>query len=116
MSFKECSCGKVWRTRNDLLADPDVELVGYQTNFKDLEAGLFLFNHLAPKCETTIAIAAGMFTDLHKGPIFKERRTGSKDCRGYCLKRKSLAGCLAQCECAYVRDVLVRVKRWKKSA
>ena len=96
------------------MSDPTVIVVGYQVDFGQLEAGLFLFNHHFGGCRTTMAIPAGEFLDLHKGPIFKDRLTGSRECLGYCLHRDNLQPCPAQCECAFVRDVLDEVAHWPK--
>jgi len=114
VSFKECGCGHKWETREDFMSDPTVEVVGYQVNFGNLQAGLFLFNHGIGKCRTTLAIPAGDFLDLHKGPIFKERLLGTPECGGECLHRDTLRPCPARCECSFVRDVLTEVVHWPK--
>lgn len=102
--FKMCpSCSFQWRTRDHFLLDSDLEIVGYQVNFANLEEGLFLFNH---SCKTTLAIRAGAFKDLHDGPVVAERATGTEACPGHCLHRYDLNPCPAQCECNYVREVI----------
>ncbi len=109
--FKVCTmCGANWQTRSEFLADPLVVTIGYQANFKQLTLGLFFFNHEA--CKTTLAIKASLFTDLHSGTMFRERLTGTRDCPGYCTHKNELRPCPAQCECAYVRDVLDQVTHW----
>ena len=85
--------------------------IGYQVNFKSLDAGIFLFNH---RCKGTLAIPAEQFRDLYKGPIFKERATGSDDCPGHCLHEDQLDPCPVRCECAYVREILQIIRRWPK--
>jgi hypothetical protein len=110
--FKTCTkCGHVWPERENFLVDPDLRLVGYQVNFENLKAGLFLFNH---GCGTTLAIPAEAFTDLHRGPIFHERLKGAPSCPDICLHQDNFKPCPAACECAYVREVLDRVARWPK--
>lgn len=38
--FKVCpNCQKEWETRSDFIYDPDIEIIGYQVHFKDLERG-----------------------------------------------------------------------------
>jgi hypothetical protein len=112
--FKECTmCGKVWRERGELLTDRDVRVSGYIAHFKELELGLFLFNH--EPCKSTLAVKAKRFIDLVKGPIFVERMTGTEECPGYCLHKTELRPCPAKCECAHVRNVLDRVARWMKT-
>jgi len=111
--FKTCShCGRPWSGRNPFLADPAVELVGYQSFLEELELGLFLFNH--SDCGTTLAIPAGEFADLHDGPVFSERLTGTDACAGLCQQRRSLEPCPNRCECAWVREVLQVVRAWPK--
>jgi hypothetical protein len=108
--FKHCTvCGAEWASRDAFLADPAVTLVGYQVNFIDLCAGLFLFDH---SCGTTLAIPAAAFADLHKGPICTTRIAGTDECPGYCLRREELGLCPARCECAFVRDILHMIRNW----
>jgi len=113
MIFKECpKCKSEWNSRADFLSDPEINIIGYQVNFKQLELGLFLFNHLS--CKTTVSIAAKEFSDLYNGPYFQERKTGSDSCPSYCLNKSELRSCPEACECAYVRQVVDKVNRWEK--
>ena len=110
--FKICSmCRQPWETRNDFLVDPELHLVGYQTNFEELRAGLFLFNHV---CMGTIAIKAQAFVNLYDGPMYKERLTESDECPGYCLNKTELRPCPSKCECAFVREVLQIITHWPR--
>ncbi|UCG05207.1 MAG: hypothetical protein JSV83_14935 [Desulfobacterales bacterium] len=112
-AFKTCTyCEYPWLSREEFLRDPNITLVGYQVNFEELELGLFLFNH--ETCRTTMAIRAGLFKDLYKGPVFKERQTGFEQCPEYCLHQDILDICREKCECAYVREVLQKVRHWPK--
>lgn len=111
-AFKQCTnCSTRWSSRPRFLADPDIEIIGYQVHFKRLEAGLFLFNH---SCKGTFSIRAKEFRDLYTGPVFTERATGGDDCPGYCLRKDELRSCPALCECAYVREILQIVVEWPK--
>jgi len=111
--FKKCSCCDIpWFTRNEFLQDKNLELVGYQANFSHLELGFLLFNHL--RCKSTLSVPAGVFRDLYDGPVFAERLTGEDPCPGYCLHEELLQSCDAQCECAYVREIMQIVKDWPK--
>jgi hypothetical protein len=113
--FKICpKCDTAWQNRENFLQDPSVELAGYQVNFKDLKAGLFLFNHVS--CETTLSVRAEFFLDLYKGPIFRERKHGTDDCPKYCLYENNVMTCPAQCECSYVRVVLNKISKMKERA
>lgn len=112
VSFKHCTCcAAKWRAREDFLSDPEITLVGYQAHFEDLRAGFFLFNHT---CRTTLAVTVELLQDLYHGPIFRQRATGGPDCMGYCLHRGELRACPAQCECAFVREILQIVRTWPK--
>jgi len=111
-SFKKCSkCGFEWRERASFLTDPNLEMVGYQVHFEQLQAGLFLFNHT---CRTTLAIEAGEFQDLYDGPIFTEKLTSTGDCQGRCLQPSDLHPCLSKCECAFVRNIAQLIRHWPK--
>jgi hypothetical protein len=110
--FKKCpNCGFKWESRENLLTDDKLFLIGYQANFKELATGLFYFNH---SCEGTLAIPAYLFGDLYDGPIFSDRATDDEECPGYCLHREELRPCPAECECAYVREIVQIIKNWPK--
>ncbi len=112
-AFKTCTnCHREWPTRDDLLSDPTVAVVGYQVNFDELELGFFLFTD--NRCGTTLAVPAETFTDLYDGPVHQDRRTGQDDCPGYCLMKEELRPCPAKCECAAIRLLLLMVMHWPK--
>ena len=112
MCFKICSkCGFVWPERASFLSDPDLRMVGYQADFAELMAGLFLFNHI---CGTALAIKADDFRDLYDCPMFTERLRDTKECGGYCLHKSDLHPCPAKCNCAYVREIVQVILNWPK--
>ncbi len=112
--FKDCPhCGTRWPCRNQFLADPGLELVGYQVDFLDLRLGLLLFNH--HPCGTTLAIRAESLEDLYDGPVYTKRQTGSEACQGHCLRRDDLDRCFVLCECAWVREILQIIRDWPKT-
>jgi hypothetical protein len=112
--YKTCTlCGFVWESRHQMLCDPNVVLVGYQVNFEQLVAGLFLFNH---SCGTTFSLPAKSFRDLYDGEVFIDRAVGSDQCPGHCLHKSNLMPCPAQCECAFVREIIKRIKNWPKTS
>lgn len=111
--FKQCTrCRKIWVDCFDFLSDPAVILRAYQVSFEELEEGIFLFEH---SCKTSLSIVAGDFSHLYDGPIFEERATGTDECPGYCLKMSNFERCPVRCECAYIREVLQRIKFWPKN-
>ena len=111
-SFKTCSkCGFVWPERVSFLSDPQLRIVGYQVDFDELMAGLFLFNH---SCGITFSVRAGDFQDLYNGPIFMERLNGTEKYQSYCLHQNDLHPCPAKCECAYVLEITQVVAKWPK--
>ncbi|MEI6787976.1 MAG: hypothetical protein WCL49_05805 [bacterium] len=114
-TFKTCShCRHDWSTREKFLADPLVQIIGYQVNFDHLKAGLFLFNHLNEHCLTTISLKVDEFSSLFTGDVFEDRLTGSAECPGYCLNKNSLKSCPAKCECNYVREVIQLILKYPK--
>ena len=111
-TFKRCStCGYGWKTRERLLEDPDLRIIGYQVNFRELEEGFFLFNHT---CGTSLGLMAGDFRGFYQGPVFFERATGTTECPEFCLHKSELRPCPAKCECAYVREIIQVIKDWPK--
>jgi len=111
--FKSCpSCNQSWEFREEFLADASLELVGYQAHFKNLEQGLFLFNHHV--CKSTIAVESGRFASLYQGPIYAKNIMGTDSCPEYCLVKSNLESCPEQCECNYVREIIQIIKAWKK--
>ena len=113
--FKKCSCGSQWRTRELFLSDPHIELTGYMADCEKLKLGLLLFLHRKKNCCTTLTIYAGQVKDLYRGPIFKKKLTGTRQCPGICFREEIMAACPRQCECAWVTVVLEKIKKWKKT-
>jgi hypothetical protein len=97
--------------RSDFLGDPHIRLTGYQCHFEKLTLGLFLFTH---SCGGTLSLPAEKFLDLHRGPIYQQRLTGTKDCPGYCLRDCELRPCPNACECAYIRNILDILNNFEK--
>jgi hypothetical protein len=112
-AYKTCPvCKKNWADREDFISDPQIKLLGYQANFNVLTLGIILFNHEI--CRDTLALEVADFQDLYKGPIYRERLTGSETCPEYCVHECELKPCPQKCECAWVRDVLDCLSRWPK--
>ena len=111
--FKQCpSCKEVWQTQQKFLDDHNLEIIGYQVNFNNLELGLFLFNHAT--CRTTLSITAKSFRNMYSGPVFTVRKTFGEECPEYCLKKSVLDPCPVHCECAYVREIIQIIRNREK--
>lgn len=109
--FKLCPCcQRKWSDREEFLADPGLEVVGYQADLEFLEEGLFYFNHRISGCGSTIVIGVSCFLDLYSGPRYTERQTLLEGCPRFCIDKNQLTRCDAVCECAFVREVLQIVK------
>lgn len=106
-------CKKVWQDRDVFLQDTSLEISGYQVDFESLEMGLFLFTHKVDGCFSTLSVKAKEFYDLNPGKQYSERRTLKDNCPTYCLFKDNLEECRAQCECAFVRDLLLILQKIK---
>ena len=110
--FKQCSvCQQTWHVREKFLADPGIEIIGYQVSFGEIKDGLFLFNHL---CKTTLALKVKQFDDFCRGIRYDAEATGTDACSGYCLDMSDLRRCDTACKYAYVRDILQIIRGWPK--
>ncbi|HEY3330960.1 MAG TPA: hypothetical protein VGK19_13115 [Capsulimonadaceae bacterium] len=108
--FKTCGhCSKSWATRDDLLTDPTVFVIGYQVDMEKLEYGLLLFLHRGESCGTTMAVPIGEFMDLYTGPRFPDKRALTPGCPRYCIDEHQLSRCSVQCECAVAREAVAIV-------
>jgi hypothetical protein len=115
MSFKACpGCRYVWEDREEFLSDPDVEVVGYQVNYDDPNAGLILFTHQTPACGTTLALEVREFSDLYRGPICEDLLENTDECPGHCRDMSSLERCAKECNCTFARDILQILRDWPK--
>lgn len=109
-----CSgCNYLWNNRSEFLEDQNIILNGYQVNFIDLTLGWFLFTHKVKSCNSTMALSATHFLDLYSGPIYQDRKTGTEECPEYCLHQDNLERCPSTCECAFVREIIQVVRRWR---
>ena len=110
--FKQCpACRTTWDDYTDFLADPCLQLIGYQVLFENLSNGLFLFNH---SCGTTLSINVEALQHLYDGPVYGQRETGKEKCPGLCFIKNETGPCAAQCDCASVRSIMQTIKTWQK--
>jgi hypothetical protein len=118
LHFKMCPfCKQGWPSRDEFLSDADIVLVGYQPHFKNMEEGLFLFNHLI--CTSTLSVNSQKFRDLYTGPFYTSNKLNSDelnydDCPDFCLFKNKMYGCLQQCERAFVSEVIQILTMWRK--
>jgi len=110
--FKQCSCRKTWKSRDDFLSDPQVEFVGYQVSVKKPEEGLFLFNHKV--CKTTLGLEVVCFADLYDGPVYTQSKMGTTECPAYCLKENNFEICNIECSMAHIRKLIPIIRSWPK--
>ncbi len=112
--FKKCPmCGFVWCDRETFIHDISLDMNGYQVNFEKLELGLFYFTHKVEGCYSTLVVNAREFYDLNPASCYPQRKTLTEECPTHCLYQENLGKCSAQCECAYVRDLIQILQRMK---
>lgn len=105
--FKVCpGCHHVWITRDDMLYDPTVSLLGYQVHFLDFKRGLFYFNHNQPDCKSTFTISVNELEDVYEGPRYTTNKMADDDCPLYCLRRTEMDNCKQPCEGQFVREII----------
>lgn len=115
--FKQCPCCSfTWASRDEFLADPNLDLNGYQVNFQNLEGGMFLFTHNTESCQSTMTIMMGVFRDLYSGATYTENKALSEECPRYCIEENQLSRCDALCECAFVREILQIILQMQNNA
>lgn len=111
-TFKTCSnCGDHWERLEDFVQDPGIELTGYMPTFDDVFNGLFLFNH---RCGTTLACPVGIFEHLYDGLVYRVNKAGEPECPGYCMNKTDFSPCPVECNCAFVREILLILEQWPK--
>jgi len=116
--FKRCSyCQETWYNRDEFLGDSKIQFVGYQPHYKNMEEGLFLFNHLI--CTSTLSIISQKFQDLYTGPFYTSNKLNDDqlnydDCPDFCLFKNKMKGCLQQCERAFVSEIIQILSMWRK--
>jgi hypothetical protein len=108
--YRHCTCGKVWKTRDDLLRDAKVKLVGYQPDFVNRKYNHFLFQHGVRGCGQYFGIRASDFADLREKECSNELCTGKENCPGYCLNTLDLRICSVTCRNASDRVLAARIR------
>jgi len=116
-AFKTCTtCSTSWNTLDAFLADPQVELIGYQANMAALEEGMFCFIHQSETCGTTMAIPVKMFKTLSDLPVLAPSAISRPtDCMKLCLNEHELGECPEKCNCNWVRNIMQTIRSRKKT-
>tara|TARA_Y100000589_G_C26822007_1_gene494263 strand:- start:98 stop:493 length:396 start_codon:yes stop_codon:yes gene_type:complete len=109
-------CAAVWRDRDEFIVDNSLVINGYQTNFDYLEHGLFYFTHEVEGCFSTMAMKVKEFFGLNPQKKYTQRKTLTEHCPRHCLDKDNLQMCPAECEYAYVRDLLGTLQRLKEGS
>ena len=110
-SFLVCSCcGVSWDERDDILDDPQLDLVGFQVDFTGSSNGFFLFNHIVEECGTTIVVEVDRFADLQSGARFEKNLCGKELCPGRCGRIEDLVQCDKPCRNAWVRELAIIIR------
>ena len=113
--FTKCNvCGERWGLQREFLHDSKVDIIGYQVDFVSLPDGFFLFRH--EKCKNSLSVRVGDFADLYNGPIYDNKKEEVDKCPDFCLRVNDLRPCPEKCECAYVREIIQKIKKWPKQA
>ena len=106
-SFKQCSmCHDTWESICSFIEDRSLELNGYQADFEDPAEGLIMVTHRKDGCHSTLALRAGIFADLYRGPTYTVHNTGKPTCTGKCLNEMDFTSCPAECNMKWVREVM----------
>ena len=109
--FKDCVCGKTWKTRDKFLLDKKVKLVGYQPDLVNHKYNHFLFYHRAKGCSQFFGIRASSFSDLREKGCSKELCMGHDDCPGYCTDTLDLRVCSVACINASDRELAAKISK-----
>jgi hypothetical protein len=107
--FRACGmCGRQWMTREELIADPELRLLGLQAIVDLPESNLVVFEH---SCGTSVSVLAtrlrDLLTDEPEGqeplPLLFE----SPACGGHCGKLDDLEACEQPCSNARDRRLVI---------
>ena len=108
--YRKCDCGKIWKTRDALLRDKDVRIIGYQPDFVNHKYNHFLFQHKAKGCGVFFGVRASDFKDLREKECPNELCFGHDECPGYCMDTSDLRVCSVTCRNASDRLIASKIK------
>lgn len=107
--FRACGmCGRKWMTREELVVDPELRLLGLQAVLGLPDANLVVFEH---SCGTSVSVLARRLRDLvavepGSAPELPLLYDGP-DCGGHCRRLDDLAACDQPCANARDRSLVV---------
>jgi hypothetical protein len=113
MNFKACpKCGTLWSARADLLCDPQIRFLGYQSGPHAFDKGFFLFNHLL--CGTSLALELPSVESLVQIPVLGLSGCATGAAPASCLHESGDTLCPLYCVCAFVQAVRAVIEGWPK--
>ncbi len=111
--FKSCpKCDRHWAGCDALLADPEVRLLGFQTDALIPRNGSFLFQHEA--CGTTMALTLESLGSLLPLPALAPSCWVRGESPAFCLGRDQQVCCPLECICEYVWILSQTIASWPK--
>jgi hypothetical protein len=113
--FQICgSCKRAWATWDTFVLDPEVRLLGLQSEIALPDVNLLVFEH---GCGSSISILSRRLRHLLPEPEPEDptvRLMGTDQCRGHCRYLDDLEACDAPCSNARDRRLILLVQRMKK--
>jgi hypothetical protein len=108
--YRKCDCGESWKTRDALLHDKTVKIIGYQPDFVNHKYNHFLFQHKAKGCGAFFGVRASDFKDLREKECPNDLCFGHDECPGYCMDTSDLHICSVTCRNASDRLIASKIK------
>jgi hypothetical protein len=105
-------CNQEWQRREELLADPQVNFLGYQAGVRNLQPEYFLFAH--SDCVNTLAISPERLQDLALAPYPRKAAPPSTARHASRRLRYQLSPWSTRCENLLSRALLRVITRWPK--
>ena len=115
--FQICgSCRRAWPTWDNFVLDPDVRLLGLQSEIAKPDVNLLVFEH---SCGSSISILSKRLRHLLPEPEPGDpltRLMGTDQCRRHCRHLEDLEACDAPCSNARDRGLIRLMQGMRTSA
>ncbi len=115
--FQTCgSCRRVWQAWESFILDPEVRLLGLQSEAAFPDANLLVFED---RCGGSVSILCRRLRHILPEPEAATphpRLLGTSECRGHCLRLDDLEPCDAACSNARDRQLILLIQRLKSGA